>query len=234
MSAMDDDTLIGGRNHRFPDTRPSAIRAAGSDDEERRRPGQDAIVSAYWKPVYSYIRLRWRRSNEDAKDLTQSFFTTAIEKDFFDGYDANKGTFRTYLRVCLDRFLVNDQKFASREKRSADFVELDFEPPGPKSPEEIFEREWARALFEDAVGDLRESLRARGRGVCFELFERYDLAEDPASYDQLAREFSIPVTAVTNHLAAARRELRRLVLERLRSVTANGREFRLETRALFQ
>jgi DNA-directed RNA polymerase specialized sigma24 family protein len=88
-------------------------------------------------------------------------------------------------------------------------------------------------LFEDAVEDLRESLRARGRAVCFEVFERYDLAEEPASYDQLAREFSIQSSTVTNYLAAARRELRKLVLERLRSVTT-GREFQREARALFK
>jgi RNA polymerase sigma factor (sigma-70 family) len=230
---MDADTLIGGQNGRFPDTRPSAISAAVSDDEARRRPGQEAIVAAYWKPVYRYIRVRWRRSNEDAKDLTQSFFAAAVEKEFFQGYDAGKGTFRTFLRVCLDRFLANDRKFSSRQKRSADFVALDVEVAGPESPEEIFDREWGRSLFEDAVDDLREGLRARGRGICFEVFVRYDLAEEPASYDQLAREFGIPVTSVTNYLAAARRELRKLVLERLRSVTP-GREFQREARALFK
>ena len=73
---MDADTLIGGPNGRFPETRSSAISAALSDDVARRRPGQEAIVSAYWKPVYRYIRIRWRSSNEDAKDLTQSFSCT--------------------------------------------------------------------------------------------------------------------------------------------------------------
>src|SRR5579864_8563663 len=121
---MDADTLIGGQNGRFPDTRPSAISAAVSKDEDRRRPGQEAIVAAYWKPVYRYIRVRWRRSNEDAKDLTQSFFAAALEKGFFEAYDAGKGTFRTFLRVCLDRFLANDRKFETRQKRSADFVAL--------------------------------------------------------------------------------------------------------------
>jgi RNA polymerase sigma factor (sigma-70 family) len=211
---MDADTQIGGENARFPDTIHSVIAAAASNQPA----GQEAIVAAYWKPVYRYIRVKWRKSNEDAKDLTQSFFAAALEKSFFRGYDARKGTFRTFLRVCLDRFLANDRKFESRQKRSAELVTLDFDASGPKSPEEIFERECARALFEDAVDDLRESLQARGRDVCFKVFERYDLAEEPASYDQLARDFSISAITVTNYLAAARRELRRLVLERRRCV----------------
>jgi DNA-directed RNA polymerase specialized sigma24 family protein len=89
----------GVRTRAFPSTHNSAIAAAASDEPERRRPGQEAIVSAYWKPVYRYIRIRWRKSNEDAKDLTQNFFTTAIEKRYFQTYDTEKGTFRTFLRV---------------------------------------------------------------------------------------------------------------------------------------
>jgi RNA polymerase sigma factor (sigma-70 family) len=231
---MDADTQIGGHDGRFPDTRSSAISAAISDDVARRRQGQEAIVSAYWKPVYRYIRIRWRSSNEDGKDLTQSFFAAALEKEFFQSYDARKGTFRTFLRVCLDRFLVNESNFASRQKRSADFIALEHDPPGGESPERIFEQEWARSLFEDAVGNLRANLLARGRGTCFEVFERYDLAENAVSYSQLARDFGISESAVTNYLASARRELRKQVLDRLRSVTSGDREFQREARALLK
>jgi RNA polymerase sigma factor (sigma-70 family) len=232
---MDADTQIGGENARFPDTRHSAIAAACGDDDDRRTSGFDVLIAAYWKPVYRYIRVKWRRSNEDAKDLTQSFFAAVIEKNFFHSYDAGKGTFRTFLRVCLDRFLANDHKFEGRRKRSAEFVVMDLDATAAgESADDIFRREWERCLFEDAVEDLRESLRARGRGVCFEVFERYDLAEEPASYERLAREFDISTSAVTNYLAAARRELRRLVLDRLRSATTGDREFRREARALFR
>ncbi|HEV1286408.1 MAG TPA: sigma-70 family RNA polymerase sigma factor [Bryobacteraceae bacterium] len=229
---MDADTQIGGHNARFPETRPSAISAAVSDDQARRGPGQEAMIAAYWKPVYRYIRIRWRCSNEDAKDLTQSFFTAAIEKSFFAGYDARKGTFRTFLRVCLDRFLSNGRKFASRQKRSSDFVVIDV--AGAESPEDIFEREWTRSVFEDAVDELRANFQSRGRRVAFAVFERYDLAESPASYDELAREFGVTSTAVTNYLAAARRELRKLVLDRVRSVTSGDPEFRREARAILK
>jgi RNA polymerase sigma factor (sigma-70 family) len=231
---MDADTLIGGPNASFPDTRPSAISAAVGDNPARRRPGQEAVVAAYWKPVYRYIRVRWRSSNEDAKDLTQAFFTAAIEKNFFHGYDCGRGTFRTFLRVCLDRFLSNERKFTSRQKRSADFVALENDPPGGESPDEVFEREWSRSLFEDAVNDLRDNLHARGRGTCFEVFERYDLSENPPTYDRLARDLDISEATVTNYLASARRELRKLVLERLRAVTPGDREFQRESRVLLK
>lgn len=231
---MDADTLIGGANGHFPDTRSSAVEAAVSDEAELRRPGEEAVVAAYWKPVYRYIRIRWRNSNEDAKDLTQSFFAQAIEKRFFHSYDASKGTFRTFLRVCLDRFLAKENQFASRQKRSAEWVPVDEDIEGAESPEATFEREWSRGVFEDAINDLRVELEKRGRAICFAVFERHDLSENPLSYGQLAREFGITSATVTNYLAAARRDLRRMVLARVRTVSADDREFRREARAILK
>lgn len=226
---MDAETQIGGGDGRFPETRHSAIAAAQSDEQARRTIGHDAIIGAYWKPVYRYIRVKWRRSNEDAKDLTQGFFALALEKGYFQGYDSGKGTFRTYLRTCLDRFLANEHKFESRQKRSGLMVPMDADEVHPgESPEEIFDREWERNLFETAVARLRDNLRE----ICFQVFERYDLAEEPVSYDEVARELGISRVAVTNHLAAARRELRRLVLDELRTITPDEHEFRRESRML--
>ena len=99
----------------------------------------------------------------------------------------------------------------------------------------LFRQEWVRALFANAVADLRESCDAAGKQMQFEVFQRYDIDEDRdgrPTYAQLGAELKIPVTQITNYLAFARRELRRLVLERLRDVCATDEEFRLEAREL--
>jgi hypothetical protein len=48
----------------------------------------------------------------------------------------------------------------------------------------------------------------------------------------LAQEFGLDQTTVTNYLAAARRDFRRLVLEKVREITATEEEFRNEARSL--
>jgi RNA polymerase sigma factor (sigma-70 family) len=244
---MRDDTGIGGRADRFPATRSSAVLAAQSADLLERERGLATLVEAYWKPAYKYLRLHFGESNEDAKDLTQGFFARAIEKDFFDGYDPARGSFRTYLRTCLDRFVANEKKAASRQKRSpgAPLLSLDFEdaeselrrePVSPaRTPEESFHDEFVRSLFALAIEKLREECLLRGKDLPYRLFERYELDRDgdePVGYERLAEEFSIPVTQVTNFLAFARREFRRIVLEKLREITANDREFREEARSV--
>ena len=66
------------------------------------------------------------------------------------------------------------------------------------------------------------------------LFEIYDLedARSRPGYEDLAREFGIAVTDVTNYLAFARREFRRIVLAKLREMCAREEEFRREARAI--
>jgi RNA polymerase sigma factor (sigma-70 family) len=232
----------------FPLTRRSVVRAAASADPETRQRAFDALVAAYWKPVYKYLRLKWSASGEDAEDLTQGFFARAIEKGFFDRFDPARARFRTYLRACLDGFVANERQSARRLKRGggAEHVSLDFGgaeaelarqgPSESADMEEYFHREWVRSLFGLAVEALRRRCTEAGKDVHFALFERYDLDGPDAaarpSYADLAREMGIPETQVTNHLAWARREFRRLVLEALEEATGSEEEFRTEARQL--
>lgn len=244
---MDIDTDLGGPHHRFPITSHSAIAAAASEDAEVRQRALETIVASYWKPAYKYLRIKWQASNENAKDLTQSFFLTAIEKSYFAGYDASKASFQTFFRTCLDRFVANQNKAEQRLKRggganhlSLDFVGAESELinnfPAPElNPEEFFHREWVRSLLTLAVETLQQRYEQNGHELHFQLFERYDLqdaADSKVSYASLAQEFELKTTDVTNYLAAARRDFRKVLLEKVRELTGTEAEFQEEVRAL--
>jgi RNA polymerase sigma factor (sigma-70 family) len=247
MARRDTDTTMGGSQTRFPDTRHSAVRNLGGLDSGLRECALEALIAAYWKPVYKYIRVRWNQSNENAKDLTQSFFARALEKEFFEGYDPAKARFRTYLRACLDAFLSNQNKAAARMKRGGDatIVSLDFETAegelrqrdiiaAGQSPEEYFQREWARNLLGLAAGDLKRECEERGKRIQYRIFERYDLDDSAArpTYDGLAAEFTVTSATVTNHLAAMRRRFRHLLLACIRATAVTEQEFRDEARTV--
>jgi RNA polymerase sigma factor (sigma-70 family) len=228
----------------FPPTRHSVVVAAQSNDPAARSRGIEAITAAYWKPVYKYVRMKWNISTEDAADFTQEFFARLLEKEFLDSYDSSKGRLRTFLRTCADRLLMNQARDSARLKRgagcehfSADFAEAERElatVPGSESPEDCFDQEWIRSLFALGLERLRSSCESGGKMTHFKLFERYDLSDaDPKpSYAQLAREFGLAPSDVTNYLAFARRAFRRSVLEQLREMTASEQEFRREAQAL--
>jgi DNA-directed RNA polymerase specialized sigma24 family protein len=236
---------------KFPLTRWSVVEAVRSDDSSERERALETLFAAYWKPVYKYVRLRWNRPAEDAQDLTQGFFVELLERELLLHYDPAKSRLRTYLRVCVDSFVANETKAAHREKRGGNTVHvaLDFDAaegelhgvgrdaasiPSPVSLEEFFEKEWIRSLFCLAVEDLRKLCEKRGRLASFQLFEEYDLDEvENISYDTLAAKHGLLVTDVTNALSWARREFRRIALDRLREICGSYDEFQREVVAVF-
>ena len=215
-----------------------------SEQEPLRRQALDRFVDAYWKPVYKYIRLRWRKDPPDAEDLTQNFFKTLLEHGFLARFDAEKASFRTFLRVSVDRNVLQQHESDTRLKRGGGTVVLSLDFPSAEqelpltspegSPEDIFYREWQRQIFALALDDLRQWCQQSGRQVQFEVFEAYDLAAaERPGYQELAVRHGVTAATVTNYLAWARRELRRLTLERLAGITSGESEFRSEAQRLF-
>jgi RNA polymerase sigma factor (sigma-70 family) len=231
----------------FPPTRLSVVERTRSGDQETRRLAFETLIDAYWKPTYKYLRLKWALGPDAAADLTQEFFTHALEKDVLARYEPSRARFRTYLRLCLDGFASNAKKAERRLKRGGGVttVPLDFDAAEgeivrqelsvPPDVDELFDQEWIRALFQRAVADLRVWSAETGRETMFTVFERYDLAgeaDDRPTYAAIAADLGLTATTVTNHLAAMRRQLRRFVLDRLRDLTTSDEEFDAEARRL--
>jgi DNA-directed RNA polymerase specialized sigma24 family protein len=233
-----------------PATRHSIVEALRCGDADRRRDGYGAMVAVYWKPLYKYLRLKWHLSVDAAQDATQAFFARAYEKNFFEGYDPAKARFRTFLRVCADRFVANERKSSERLKRGGaeSTVSLDFETAEGELRshdvavlpdfDEYFHAEWVRSLCAMAIDDLRAEYDAAGKTAAFNVFERYDVngpADDlKLSYADVARDCGVRPTDVTNYLFAARRAFRRCLLDRLRSVCGDSGEFEAEARQLLR
>jgi RNA polymerase sigma factor (sigma-70 family) len=233
-----------GGGQRFPVTHQSAIRRIQSDDPDLRAAGRKLVAEIYWKPVYTYARLRWRMPATEAEDVTQDFFVRCFDLDTFASYDPSQARFRTFLRVCLDRFVTDRHRrqmaakrgggvmtfdFTAAERELADTVETSSEP------EQMFERAWVRHVMSLAVERLRADLTARGKLQHLHIFERFHLDDvpEPPSYATIAEELGISVTDVTNRLSYARRTFRSAAVAILRQITVNEDEFRDEMRALF-
>jgi RNA polymerase sigma factor (sigma-70 family) len=233
----------------FPPTRLSVVERLGSADAAERQVAWDALVRAYWRPAYKYLRARWRLAPDAAEDLTQDFFARALEKGFLESYDPGRARFRTWLRTCLDGVAGHAHEAAGRRKRGGgtttvplDFTDAEGEVrelalSADVDPDAWFQQEFVRALFARAVEALGEDYRARGREAHFALFETYDLADlredERPSYKALAEARGWAVHDVTNRLAATRRDFRTHVLRLLRETCTSEEEYEREARTLF-
>ncbi len=225
----------------FPDTHLSALLRARSDDASARERAWREVAAVYRRPVYLHLRVKWRCTPERAEDLTQDFFVYALQRDVLARFEPQRGRFRTFVRVCVDRLVLNELQAGQRIKRGGqqrrlqlDVHELEqvLRTHAPAPADRVFEVAWARSVLQESVKRLGEQLTAEGRGHQFQAFSLYDLADDPISYQELASSLGVQVTDVTNYLSAARRRFRQVTLETLRELTATREEFEAEVLAL--
>jgi RNA polymerase sigma factor (sigma-70 family) len=247
-----DSTQIGGEGGAFPSTSWTLLRAAADPSSADWQSRLGALLQAYWKPVYRTIRARWRKSNEDAKDLTQGFFALLMESNDFARVTREHGTFRSYLKTALDHFLIDETRKAEALKRGGAFDRIplnvsDLEHALPDQDSlpagEAFDREWVATLMAEAMKDLEGALRSEGREAYFRVFQRYYLQDansqsgpsrtphkegagdgDAPTQASVAAELGLEVYDVNNYLLYARRKLRLLLKERVSTYSASEQD----------
>ncbi len=157
---------------KYPTTRWTMVINAGQDAKAERNKALAELCAVYWTPVYGFIRAKGRRA-EEARDLTQGFFTTRlIEKNDVAAADPTRGRFRNWLLTAVKSYLANVRKSETTIKRdpgepliSLDTAEVEGCPiqiGHDTTPERIFERRWAMVLLGKALQKLEESYTKRG------------------------------------------------------------------------
>lgn len=230
------ETSIGGPGGAFPETLWTVLEEARELPQSGARERLDQLVRAYWKPVYRCVRAGWGRGPEESKDLTQAFFTWLLSEDVLRKVERGRGRFRGFLRASLRNWLANRHRHDRQIKRGggrpvAALEAVGADPASPEPPpDEQFDREWARALLEDAM----EEFERRVGGKPAEVLKAYQGAEgdEGPRYESVAAATGLTRDAVKHHLARARDEIRAILVERIKSYALDDAELQQEVELL--
>lgn len=188
----------------FPTTRWSLIVASG--DRESSRLAWRELAERYRAPIHAWFRCRYGADRAD--DLTHAFFAESIAGAWWAAADADRGNFRTYLRVLLDRFGVRHGDRYALAGGDADAAGR--LPAGP-TPEQVYERAFAHALVAHAVARLREA--GGDDPVERELLPLLLERGDPGDLKQIAARHGLLQNTVSQRLRRMKRRLRELLRE---------------------
>jgi len=233
----------------FDTTRWSIIAAARGDDPEAARAALSTLCEAYWYPLYAYIR-RWGADPDAARDLTQAFFTSLLERRDIEHVTPERGRFRTFLLASAKHFLLNEAVRARAARRGGGvppiplaFDEAEgryqFEPVDHATPESLYERRWALTLLERVIAVVQTKWQHAGRGPEFNVLKASLLGEGPAGgYAAAARQLGSTEGAVkvaVHRLRKAfRAELRAAIAETVSDPAEIDEELKYLERALRQ
>jgi RNA polymerase sigma-70 factor (ECF subfamily) len=201
------DPAPGGTAAVFATTHWSVVLEAGNQESPHAREALEQLCRVYWRPLYAYVRKRGY-SPDEAPDLVQEFFARVIEKNYFGAADRQRGRFRTFLLASMEHFLAKEWRRAHRLKRGGgqSFVSIDAqdaegtwraEPVDELTAEKLYDRRWALALLEQALGQLRAEYAGSGRGPVFEALAVVLSGDKPdVSYAELGARLGMSEGAV--------------------------------------
>ena len=174
----------------FATTQWTLVWRAVSDESQYARPALEEIMRRYWLPLYSSARRRGL-SNQDAEDATQEFLSGIIDGRLLESADPAKGRFRTYLLTAWKRFLIDQNRKATAQRRGGQFTSfaIDFnsgeqhwralESREP-DPDRLFMRSWASSLLDEARRRLRTDYIRRNRQSLFDVLQPW-LTQSPTA-----------------------------------------------------
>src|SRR5262249_53217423 len=182
---------------------------------------------------------------DEALDLTQEYFARLLEKGTVAAADPGKGRFRSFLLADCTHFLAHRRERDRALKRGGGVPPLSIHardaegryllaPSHSRTPERLFERDWALALLDGVLARLRGEYHESGRGAVFEVL-KVALTGSPQSVAQaaLAARLGTGAGAVQVAVHRLRKRYRTLVREAIAATVADEGEVESEIRDLF-
>src|SRR5277367_1779155 len=134
-------------------------------------------------------------SNAEAQDVVQDTIIAVAKKIDNFRYDPAKDSFKGWLLYLTRKRIAAEYRKRQRSRSAADLnessVEIEQVPdPAGVSIEAVWEEEWTRAIWEEALSKVKEQAGAKQ----FQMFHLYALKERPAV--EVAKALGVPVAQV--------------------------------------
>ena len=229
----------------FPQTRWSLVMTARRQSSPEAARALESICCDYWYPLYAYAR-RSGQSPHDAQDLTQEFFCRLLEKRWLDGADREKGKLRTFLVVAFKKFMANEWRRASAQRRGGGQAHLPMDTTiaesryvtdssGNLRADDVFDQQWALTLLELTVQRLQKEFESAGKPQHFEALKSCLMAER-GSIDYAGVAVRLGVTEGNARVAVhrLRKRFREVYREEISQTLAQGDDLDAELRHMAQ
>ena len=205
------------------------LASSSSSAEAERALGDLCLL--YWQPVYAFFR-RHGSNPDEAEDLTQGLFLHLLVSGDMQKADPARGRFRTYLKSCARNFAASKARAALAQKRGGDVQRISIdrrtiegdlvvELADLETPEQTFERHFAKALVKQVLDRMVEDAKERGKDKVFMALRCYLEAGEAPAFADKAAVLSMSEGAVRVSVHRMRDRFRELLLAEVRHTLAD-------------
>lgn len=213
----------------FPNTQWTELARASLHGDAAGRAALEALCRNYWEPVRRFV-LQKGWAQDEAADLTQSFFLWLMEKGTLHRAEREKGKFRSFLQGVLNHFLLTerDRRRAAKRGGGLEHEELDeqaAEAATGSGAEREFDRQWALAVMQSALQKTQAECCARRGEEYWEVMGVYIGA--PGEFipqEQAAAKLGMPHSTLRAEIYEWRQQLREHLRAEVRRTVAAPHE----------
>lgn len=226
----------------FPATAWSMLRQTCDNAPEEALAGWERLARAYWQPLYAFLRRRGMAHDAAADDI-QGFFAHLLSKDFLRSIERGNGLFRSFLITSLQNWRADQNRAATARKRGGGLTHIPLDeletagtmPLAPEdSPEEAFDRRWARTVYDNSLATLHIRLTSRGREPQFLQLRGLLNGQGSAKYQEIAAALGMSESAVKQAALELRREFGGVLRNEIRRTVADETQVDDEVRYLIR
>jgi DNA-directed RNA polymerase specialized sigma24 family protein len=160
----------------FPSTQWSLVLCAGHASEDEKREALGALLRRYLPALRAHLLIGKTAPADQVDDLLQGFIADkVVGRDLIAKVRREKGKFRAFVAVALDRYVVSqlrrDRSTLRRPARGA-VVPLDDNDPADPTPSchQAFNIAWAAEVVAEARQRMQAECEASGRADVWSVF----------------------------------------------------------------
>jgi DNA-directed RNA polymerase specialized sigma24 family protein len=242
----EEQTTGGGTGMRFRTTCWDLVLNSGDIDAPQHPRALAELCSIYWYPLYTFARYKGF-CEDDAKDLTQSFFLHLLEKTGLKQAHPHRGRFRSFLLACFQNHMSTHRQYASTAKRGGGnpLISLDaqepkerycLEPSDELTAETVFDARCANILLDRVMMRLSEEYRHQGKESAFERLRMHlNLKGDETSgsYERSAKQLGLSLSAVKTQVCRMRKRFAALFRDEVAKTVLDRADIDAEIHALY-
>lgn len=227
----------------FNTTHWSLIRLAGSGSSPDALAALGSLFRAYWYPAYAHAR-RCGQDPASAQDIVQDVFYALLSNDQLAAVGPGRGRFRSHLLAAINHHIANEWHRGRRQKRGGgsphialDSLEAEerfaLEPTDHRTPETLFDHQWALTVLDRATARLRREWETAGKAQAFDQLQPYLAGDHQAPpQNEVAARLGLGEGAIRVAIHRMRRRYRELVRDEIAPTVAGEDEIEDEIRHL--
>ena len=228
---------------RIATTQWSQVLAARDGSETEARRALESLCETYWLPMYAYARSLGHDSDQ-ARDLTQGFFTYLVEKNILQSVEPSLGRFRSFLFASIKHFIAHHHRKAQALKRGgrATTISLDSDaaeegltsvPIDSMTPEQVFEYRWGLTVVERALDRLSSEWAERNKAGIFDRLKPHLTGQEPkVPFREVAADLDMSDVAIRGAMYRLRQRYGQLIRAEIAETVADPTEIDDEVRYL--